>query len=92
MCFLILNTGGEILPVCQFNCSCGITYVAVNFFLYAVGCVYLFSTTYLTDVSFPWCTANSEALLLASDIGFAVKGPSVSRILTLLSKTVVFDP
>lgn len=33
-----------------------------------------------------------EALLLIYDVGFVVKGPSVSRILTLLSKTTVFDP
>lgn len=59
---------------------------------HAVGCAYLFSASYLTRLSFPQWTANSEALLLVSAFGFAGKGPSVSRISTLLSKATVFDP
>ena len=40
----------------------------------------------MTELSFPWCTGNSEALLLVSVIGFAVKGPSVSRISSCLKQ------
>lgn len=70
----------------------GHLHVSVCFFLHTVGCVYLFITTYLTDLSFPQCTACSEALLLVSDISFAIKDSSVSRISTLQSKKPVFDP
>ena len=84
--FAILITNTEILPKCHFNCSCRVTYVAVSFFTHSVGRVYLFSATYMTELSFPWCTGNGEALLLVSVIGFAVKGPSVSRISSCLKQ------
>ena len=86
--FAILITNTEILPKCHLNCSCRVTYVAVSFFPHSIGCVYLFSATYMTKLSFPWspCTGNSEALLLVSVIGFAVKGPSVSRISSCLKQ------
>ena len=82
--FAILITDSEILPKYHFNCSCRVTYVAVSFFPHSIGCVNLFSATYMTELSFPWCTGNSEALLLVSVIGFTVKGPSVSRISSCL--------
>ena len=40
----------------------------------------------MTELSFPLCIGISEALLLVSVIGFAVKGPSVSRILSCLKQ------
>lgn len=61
---------------------------STQLFLHAVGSVYLFSVTYLTDLSSPWCIENSEAQSV-SVIDFAVKGPLVSRNLTLMSKTTV---
>ena len=84
--FAILITNTEILPKYHFNCSCIVTYVAGSFFPHSIGCVYLFSATYMTELSFPWCTGNSEALLLVSVIGFAVKGPSVSWISSCLKQ------
>ena len=38
------------------------------------------------------CIANRGALLLVAVVNFAVKGPTVSRISTIWSKTTVFDP
>ena len=50
--FAILNTDSEILPWCHFYCSSGITNIVVSFLLHIIDCVYLFSTTYFTDLSF----------------------------------------